>query len=74
MRKKGEEQPHQENAGSQTTRSVKEKGKQAAAAAKLERFTHTPVQSPVKGNQQAQVKTQRGAPEAKWQQYLAQKL
>lgn len=46
--------------------SSKEKGTQmamaAAAVAKLERFVHTPGQTPRKGGQQVQVKTQQGAP------------
>lgn len=56
-RKKGEDQQQQsqENLPSQSTRSSKEKGNQAAsalsAAAKLERFARTPSQSPAKGSQ-----------------------
>lgn len=53
---------HQENPSSQTTHSA-EKGSQAAAAiAKLERYAHTPTQSPAKGNQQTQAKSQTGDP------------
>lgn len=47
-----------ENLGPQSLRSAKEKGNQAAAAAaKLERFAHTPEQTPIKNGQAPQLKT-----------------
>lgn len=56
-RKRGEEPGNTENLGPQSLRSAKEKGSQAAAAAiKLEKFAHTPEQSPTKNGQAMQVK------------------
>lgn len=59
-RKKGEEQPHQENPGSQATQLAKEKMNHVAAAAKLERIAHTSGQSANKGPQQSTAKAQSG--------------
>lgn len=63
-RRRGEQQPHQENVGTQSRRSSKDEGNQTAVAAavKLEWFVHTPVQTPTKGGQQTQEKAQLGAP------------
>lgn len=63
-RKKGEEQAQhtQEGSVAQATRSLKEKGSRAssamAAAAKLEKYAHTPQHSPAKGNLVPQEKMQ----------------
>lgn len=52
-RRRGEEQVQHENVGTQQLHSSKEKGSQmaTAAAAKLERFVHTQVQTPTKSGQ-----------------------
>lgn len=61
-RQEREEQPDQESVVPQTTRSAKVKVNQAAAAAKLEQYAHTPVNLPGKGSQQVQAKAHSVAP------------